>query len=413
MQNVMLSEQISPAFYDLHHAVQNHEYTHYWLEGGRGSTKSSFVSLEIPLLMKRYPNIHCVCLRKIKDTLRDSCYGQNTWAIDTLLLNNEYKIRDSDMRMTYLPTQQRILYKGSDDKAKRKSIKIPHGYVGIVWYEELDQFDSMEEIRSINQSLLRGGDKYWVFYTYNPPKSVAAWVNTEKFNVRPDRIIHRSDYRSVPREWLGEQFIIEAELLKQINPQAYAHEYLGEMTGTGGAIFDNLDIRRITDSEISNFDNQLGGIDWGFAIDPFYWGKIHYDHTRRIVYIFDEVTGLGFSNRTAADAVIARGGANLDNTADSAELKSCADFRDYGVITRAAIKPQGSVAYGIKFLQKLCKIVIDPVRCPHAAKEFMQYEYERNRAGEFISRYPDSNNHSIDATRYALERQILLSRGNV
>lgn len=46
---------------------------------------------------------------------------------------------------------------------------------------------------------------------------------------------------------------------------------------------------------------------------------------------------------------------------------------------------------------------LDRARCPNTYKEFVNYEYARTKDGEFISAYPDKNNHAIDAVRYGCE----------
>lgn len=166
-------------------------------------------------------------------------------------------------------TGQQINFYGDDDPTKLKSFRPAFGYVGIVWFEELDQFDGMGEIRNLNQSMLRGGPRYWEFCSFNPPKSRDAWVNEEQIYDDPDRLIHHSNYLQVPQEWLGPQFILEAEKLKARNEMAYRHEYLGEVTGTGGAVFDNVVNFEMTDAMIEQFDRRNFGLDFGFAVDPW------------------------------------------------------------------------------------------------------------------------------------------------
>ena len=209
----------------------------------------------------------------------------------------------------------------------------------------------------------------------------------------------------MPREWLGEQFIEEAEELKKINPRAYEHEYLGVATGTGGDVFENaseLDMSQM----IPQFDHIYNGIDWGFARDPFRFVRMHFDAKKLDLYIFDEFTTYKTRNEDAfhklydEEKKLTR--AELV-TADSAEEKSVADFRAYGAFIRPAKKGPDSVRYGIKWLQGLRHIYIDKKRCPETYYEFVNYEYERDRDGNFISAYPDADNHSIDAVRYAME----------
>ena len=149
----------------------------------------------------------------------------------------------------------------------------------------------------------------------------------------------------------------------------------------------------------------MSGVDWGWYPDPFAFNRVHYDAARRTLYIFDELTRRRTSNRDTAELVMQRIAPDEYVTADSAEEKSCNDYRSYGIICRGAEKGPGSVNYSMKWLQSLDSIVIDPERCPDTVKEFAEYEYERdNKTGEVIPGYPDVNNHHIDAVRYATNR---------
>ena len=410
MKKVRLSDLIAPSFYTVHEDVKKGKYIHYWLKGGRGSTKSSFVGVEIPLGIMNDANkgkmTNAVVIRKVKDTLKDSVFGQIAWAIEKLGVSHLWDIPKAKLEITYIPTGQKILFRGADDPVKLKSTKVSKGYIKYIWYEELDQFSGMEEIRNINQTLIRGGEEFAAFYTYNPPKSVQSWVNTESTIKRNDRLIHHSDYRSVPRNWLGEQFFIEAEHLRKVKPTAYEHEYLGKVTGTGGEVFTNVKVREITDEEISKFDRIKRGIDFGYSIDPFSYGVMHYDKTRRRLYIYYEIYKVGLSNRKAAKLIKKENINNGPITADSAEPKSIDELKSYGLRIFGAKKGPDSVEYGIKFLQDLEEIIIDGKRCPNAAKEFLNYELEKDREGNFKAGFPDKNNHFIDCTRYALESEM-------
>ena len=400
---IKLSDKMAPSFFSVHQDVKQHGHTHYVLAGGRGSTKSSYVSLEIPLLLMRNPECHAVVLRKVANTLRNYVYTQMEWALDALRISDKWKMTISPMEMVRKATGQKILFFGVDDKAKIKSIKLPFGYVGVVWYEELDQFAGMEEIRNLNQSLMRGGSKFWCFSSYNPPKSANNWVNEEMLLDEQDRLVHRSDYLSVNPDWLGPQFIYEADKLKAKNETAYRHEYLGEITGTGGAVFENVVEKRITDEEIQQFDRRRYGLDFGFAVDPLAFVSMHYDSKREILYIFDEIYQPKLTNRQAATKIKKKITETALIRADSAEPKSIKELNELGLRAIAAKKGPDSVEFGIRWLQGLSAIVIDKKRCPNAYKEFVTYEYETTRDGQYISAYPDKNNHAIDAVRYGCE----------
>lgn len=400
---VRLTNLIAPAFYDLHYDIKQGLHTHYKLKGGRGSTKSSFISVEIIKGMMEDPDANAVCYRKVGNTLQESVYEQLLWAIDALQVSHLWRANLTPLRLTYLPTGQRIIFRGMDDPNKAKSIKIRKGYFKFIWLEERAELDGEEDERKVLQSLMRGGSKFVVFYSWNPPKSINNWVNQDVLYSREDTIVHHSDYRSVPADWLGEQFLIEAEHLKETKPKAYEHEYLGIAIGTGGQVFDNVVTRKITSEELAHFDKLRNGLDWGYAADPFAFIQSHYDKTHRRLFIFGEVYQVKLSNRKAALQMIRMNPDNKLTIADSAEPKSIAELRELGINIKGAVKGPGSVEFGIKFLQDLEEIVIDPVRCPNAAREFNGYELERDKNGNFKGSYPDKDNHTIDAVRYSLE----------
>jgi PBSX family phage terminase large subunit len=403
---IKLSDIIAPHFYDIHRDIKKHRHTYYWEEGGRGSTKSSHISIEIVLLLLKNPDCHAVVLRKVGNTIKNSVYTQMQWAIDRLGLTSKFKFKTSPHEITYKKTGQKILFMGVDDPQKIKSIKLPFGYIGICWCEELDQFGGMEEIRSLNQSLLRGGPIYWEFCSFNPPKSQNNWVNAEKLNDVPGRIVHHSTYLGVPKSWLGERFFIDAEILRRKNEMSYRHEYLGEVTGTGGDVFSNVEDMRISDQMIEQFDHLCYGLDFGFAVDPLAFNSMHYDRKHEILYIFGEIDKVGFETDPAAKAVKELAKHRLV-IADSAEPRTIREFEKRGVNIKGCRKGPDSVEHGIKWLQDRRKIIIDKERCPKTFREFVGYEYQQDKEGNFISRFPDKNNHHIDAVRYGNEYNML------
>ena len=403
MSDIRLSEKIGSAFYDVAHDVFHHGHTHYDFSGGRGSLKSSTVSIIVPLLLINNPGTHALVLRKVANTIRDSVYAQYIWAIGELGMAAYWDAKVSPMELVYKPTGQKIMFRGADDPMKIKSIKVPFGYIAVTHFEEKDQFAGRAEIRTILQSTMRGGSKYWNFESYNPPISRDNWANKDSLEERTDRLCHKSTYLQAPPEWLGEQFLAEAEHLKATDERAYQHEYLGIPVGTGGNVFDNLELRKITDEEISHFDHIYQGVDYGWFPDPFAFIRLHYDRARETIYLMDEIYQNKLTNEASGNIIIQRGYKDAYITCDSAEPKSVADYRAMGLPAKAAVKGPGSVDYGMKWLQRR-KIVIDRKRTPNAYNEFVNYEYDRNKDGDIISGYPDENNHLIDATRYAVER---------
>lgn len=403
-------KDIGKGFVDLYRDIKERKHDDYWLEGGRGSIKSSFWSQIVTEELENHPNWCAICIRKVANTLKDSVYSQLEWGMDKLnetfpFINENWKKTTSPLEMKNKNTGQMIYFRGADDPGKIKSIKPPKGmYIAIIIYEEFDQMSGMNEVRKIDQSVKRGGNEFLTFRIYNTPKSKRHFVNVEKRLPNPKRLVHRSTYLDVPVDWLGRPFFDDAELLKQNNPIVYANEYLGEETGDGGNVFENVELREITDEEIENFDYIYQGMDFGWFPDPLAWTKMCYRPSKLTLYIFDEFVVNKMSNADVWNYLQEE--KKVDNndliTADSEDMKSIGDFQSYGSLMRGAKKGPGTVDYSMKWLARLAKIVIDPKRCPKSAEEFSTYEHPQDKDGNYISGYVDADNHCIDSVRYAL-----------
>lgn len=390
--------------------IRDKKHLEYVFKGGRGSTKSTTVGMTIVELMKNNHDIHAVVCRKVGNTIKDSVYNKIKWAIGKQEFTEEFDSKLSPMEITLKSTGQKIYFRGADDPEKIKSINPEFGYIGILWFEELDQFAGPEEIRKIEQSAIRGGDIAWIFKSFNPPKTMNNWANKYILEPKENRIVHSSTYLDVPKGWLGQPFIDEAEHLKEVNPNAYEHEYMGIANGNGGNVFEYLEIRNITDEEISHMDRIFPGVDYGWYPDAFCYLRTYYDSAREKIYLIDELYVNKWSNSKTADWIKKKGYDDYTMICDSAEPKSVNDFRDAGLPARGAIKGPGSIEYGFKFLQTKT-LVIDPKRTPNAYKEITEYEYDRDKEGNVISGYPDGNDHAISALRYAYE-PLFNRRGN-
>lgn len=371
-------DMIPDVFHSFVRDIRNRKHMEYIAKGGRGSTKSSTLAMIIIELMRNYHDIHAVVCRKVIDTKRNP------------------------MEITLKATGQKIYFRGADDPDKIKSISPEFGYIGILWFEELDQYAGPEEIRKIEQSAIRGGSLAWIFKSFNPPKSANNWANEYILEPKQNRLVHSSSYKDVPEEWLGKPFIDEAEHLKEVNPDAYEHEYGGVANGNGGMVFEYLKFREITDEEIASFDRIHQGVDWGWFPDPYAFIRSHYDAAQETIYLIDENGANKQANTVTGQWIIEKGYTDYIIICDSAEKKSVADYRDIGIPARPAEKGPGSVEYGMKWLQNK-KIVIDMRRTPKAGEELKKYEYERDKDGKIISGYPDKDNHFIDALRYSYE----------
>ena len=398
------------SFVDVYRDIQERGHYEYWLEGGRGSDKSSFWSEVVTELLENNPNMCALLIRKVGNTLKDSVFSQIQWGIDKLgeaypEIPTHWKATKSPLEIVNEKTGQVIYFRGADDPVKIKSIKPPKDkYIGLVVYEEFDQMNGMNEVGTIDRSVVRGGEDFIVLRIYNTPPSSLHFVNKEKKIPKKDRLVHRSTYLDVPSKWLGQKFIDEAEYMKSINERQYRNIYLGEETGTGGNVFENVELRTITNEEINNFDFTYQGLDFGYFPDPLAWTKCSYNPSQKTLYIFDEFVVNKMSNADVWEHLKNEKGVGEDDLiiADSSEPKSIGDFKSYGALMKGAEKGPGSVDYSMKWLSSLAKIIIDVDRCPTTAQEFSTYEYQQDKDGNYISGYVDANNHCIDSIRYAL-----------
>ena len=290
IKNIDICKYIAPIYHSLHADVVAEEHQYYNLPGGRGSCKSSFVSLEVVngIMQDLTGCSNAIVFRRTANTMRESVYSQIAWAIDTLNVNEFWRGNVSPMSWTYKPTGAQIIFRGLDDSSKLKSIKPKRGTFRFVWFEEFSELPGENFARSVMQSVVRGGNRFTVFRSFNPPISQSNWANT--FVMQPDSrtVTLHTNYLDVPAEWLGDSFIYEAERLKEVNETAYRHEYLGEATGSGGEVFPNIIAREITEDELNELQYIYSGVDFGFAVDPAVFMRVAYDSKHDTVYLLDE-----------------------------------------------------------------------------------------------------------------------------
>jgi len=410
MTEIKMSEKVLPSFYDFWKACDQHLFK--VLKGGRNSSKSTHISIRIIYDLMKKP-VNALVIRKVGNTLSESVFEQLLWAIDYLDVSSYWKVTKSPLGLTYRPRGNRIIFRGADEPSKIKSIKTSKFPITLLWVEELAEFKTEEEVDTIVNSVLRAelpeGLNYSIFFSYNPPKRKQNWVN-KKYNTQftaANTFVHHTSYLNNP--YVSQAFLEEAESVKEKNEHKYRWIYLGEPIGGGVVPFDNLVFRTITDEEIESFDNIRQGIDWGYAADPFAFVRLHYDKTRRRILYIGEVCGVKLSNRVAAEKIKAEEYDDEPMTADSAEPKSVAEMKTYGLKCKGAKKGPGSVEYREKWLDDLEEIVIDYKRTPNIAREFENIDYKVDKDGNIRSELEDNDNHTIDATRYACEDDMKIN----
>jgi PBSX family phage terminase large subunit len=405
---------LGKAFVDLHRDIAAHKYEEYWLEGGRGSLKTSTIALEIVAGVSSVAGRNAVCMRNRTNKLRTSVYAECKKAARRLGVSDEFTWGKSPLQATHKPTGNTIVFFGADnvnpEDSPLKGLAFEQGYCAYLWFEEGSQFPGYNYIRNVKQTVLRGSDlPTWSFISYNPPMSVNAWVNKESHEVQPGRILHRSHFRDAPKDWLGDTFWAVADALKKRNPKAYRHEYDGEAVGTGANVIDPeiIEVREITKEERATLDVIAHGVDAG-SVHPWVHERVAYDVDTHTLYVLDEDTATGSDAHDTKTVEVLRerladfGEEGADLWCDSAAAGMIRYYQEQGFNARKCYK-QGvcSPRERVRWFNRCSKIVIDPVTAPLAAKQFPALEYVITPAGDITETLPKIDDDAIDAVGYA------------
>jgi phage terminase large subunit len=234
-----------------------------------------------------------------------------------------------------------------------------------------------------------------VFIDYNPTNEF--WVHTKLMKDEPEKAcLIRSTYKDNP---FLEQTIIDMIEAKKGDNNFWRVYGLGELGIAEGLVFDNFEV---ADFDKNRFSRYYNGIDWGFSNDPFAFVRCAVEND--ILYICDEIYQKKLLNKDSAPMVKALIG-NEYVYCDSAEPKSIAEFRSLGINALECKKGAGSVESGIKHIQSYKKVVIH-TDCVNTASEFRNYEWKRDKNGDYLPMPVDAFNHAIDGIRYALNDLI-------
>ena len=399
----------------VHEAFAGEEDIHEIIsKGGRGSIKSNFWGNLAYETIRQDSQAHVVYTRRYKVDLRSSVFNQFMKTVIRYQDLDNWDFKQSPMCAVYKPTGQMVMFVGADKPISLKSFNVPFGYVKMLIHEECDEMAGVEQMDNIEDTFLRADTPALDIKIFNPPKSKNNFMNeyTEECQNKPQTRICHSYYYNVPEKWLGKRFFERAEWFRIHKPLYYKNNYLGEVTGTGGGIFDNLEIRKISDEELMTFDTVNHGLDFGYT-HPQVFSQNYYDYETDTLYIFGEVYSKKCKNSTFARKI--KKFMNVEIICDSARPDGIAEMQDWGFNAIGAKKRWGSGKgrdYCWEWLQRCNKIVIDPERCPNTEKEFIKAEHEQLPDGSFSDAYPDLEEDTIMANIYALNRIIMTSRRN-
>lgn len=378
-------------------------------KGSRASKKSKTMGLEIIHNMMKYPLANTLVVRKTFRTLKDSCYTELKWAANRLGVSHLWNFTISPLEATYIPTGQKIYFRGLDDPLKVTSISVDIGVLCWLWIEEAYEITSEADFNMLDESI-RGKtpDGLWkqVTLTLNPWNE-HHWIKKRFFDAPPDPDILAMTTNYMCNEWLDKNDLALFERMKRDNPRRYRVAGLGDWGIVDGLIYENWEEREFDIDEVRRKPgiHSVFGLDFGYTNDPtaLFCGLL--DRENRTLYVFDEMYEKGMSNERIARKIVEMGYSKERITADSAEPKSIDRLRELGLYhIRAARKGKDSISNGIDFLQDY-HIVVHP-RCVNFLTEISNYTWDTDKLGNKVGKPIDDFNHLMDAMRYGCEGEM-------
>ena len=378
------------------------------VKGSRASKKSKTTALNLITRMMQYPQANTLVVRKVFRTLKDSCFTELKWAIHRLGVDAWWGIRESPLEMTYLPTGQKIYFRGLDDPLKVTSITVENGYLCWCWIEEAYEIMDERAFDMLDESIRGGIPKETGLFkqitlTFNPWNE-KHWLKARFFDAPPDPDILALTTNYLCNEWLDQADLKVFETMRENNPRRYQVAGLGGWGIVEGLVFENWKEEAFETAAIAKRPDVVSafGLDFGYTNDPtaLFCGLV--SREEKTIWVFDELYEKALTNRAICDRVTDMGHAKERIRADCAEPKSIDELRELGLyrITPAR-KGRDSVNNGIQYIQDY-RIVIHP-RCVNFLTEISNYTWAEDKFGGKLNRPIDAFNHLMDAMRYALE----------
>lgn len=378
------------------------------VKGSRASKKSKTTALNLITRMMQYPQANTLVVRKVFRTLKDSCFTELKWAIHRLGVDAWWGIRESPLEMTYLPTGQKIYFRGLDDPLKVTSITVENGYLCWCWIEEAYEIMDERAFDMLDESIRGGIPKETGLFkqitlTFNPWNE-KHWLKARFFDAPPDPDILALTTNYLCNEWLDQADLKVFETMRENNPRRYQVAGLGGWGIVEGLVFENWKEEAFETAAIAKKPDVVSafGLDFGYTNDPtaLFCGLVSQEE--KTIWVFDELYEKALTNRAICDRVTAMGYAKERIRADCAEPKSIDELRELGLyrITPAR-KGRDSINNGIQYIQDY-RIVIHP-RCVNFLTEISNYTWAEDKFGGKLNRPIDAFNHLMDAMRYALE----------
>lgn len=375
------------------------------VKGSRASKKSKTAALWFIYNIMKLPGSNLLVIRKTGRTLKDSCFTELKWAVSRLKVEHLWKFKESPLEIEYIPTGQKIYFRGLDDPLKVTSITVNVGSLCWMWIEEAYEIMKEEHFDTLDESI-RGECSAPLFkqitLTFNPWNE-RHWLKKRFFDVQNEDVLALTT-NYLCNEWLDKADLAVFERMKKQNPRRYAVAGLGGWGVVDGLVYENWKEEAFVLKDLPEDAVSAFGLDFGYTNDPTAFFSGFLSLSQRRLYVWDELYKKGLSNRAIYDEITRMGYGKENIVADSAEPKSIDELRGMGLRVRGAKKGKDSINNGIQWIQDL-EIIIHP-RCVNFLTEISSYQWRTDRFDKKLNEPEDDNNHLMDAMRYALEKHI-------
>ena len=373
------------------------------LKGGKASKKSATAALNFIFRLMKYPGTNLLVVRRVMNTHRDSTFAQLSWAQARLGVAHLWSNTVSPMEMCFLPTGQKILFRGFDDVLKLASATVSSGVLNFVWIEEAFEIEREADFDKLDLSVPRGRVPEGIFkqttLTFNP-WSASHWLKSRFFDkTSPDVCTFSANYKC--NEFLDSTDLAVFSRMEKENRRKYEVAALGNWGISEGLVYENWQTAVLVIPKDERYMwKDFFGLDYGYTNDPTAFIAFKVNPVKREIYVYDEFYKKRMLNRDIADEIIRRGYAKERIRADCAEPKSNDDLRRMG-ISRICPSQKGkdSILHGIAEINEY-RIFVNPA-CVNTAHELSNYVYEDKPSATGQIMPADRNNHLCDAMRYA------------
>ena len=378
--------------------------------GGSASGKSKFVVGQRTVFQLLQGGHNFLICRQTKTSIRGSVAIEISRVISEWNLQHLFNINKTDGTVTCQNGYQ-VVFAGLDDVEKLKSITFLKGALTDVIVEEATETDrtSIKQLIKRQRGLVKGDVKKTLTLLFNPILQ-SHWIYEEYFKGigwADDQKEYISDDLTILKTTYKDNKFLTIDDIKDLENETDKYYYnvytLGNWGILGHVIFTNWRVEDLSEME-NQFTNHRNGLDFGYSADPAALWVAHYDNKYKRIYVYDELYQRGLTNDKLAEEVIEKIGQQYV-TCDSAEPKSIAELQQHGVSATEARKGKDSVLHGIQWLQQ--QEIIIGKNCVNTKAEISTYHWQEDANGNALRKPVETDNHLIDAGRYAHEQDMI------